>query len=113
MFDVQVFESEVAMFVRPDGRLSRQGRLLRTFSVVAIVSMAIVLGSRASADGPSAPAPTDTYTVASGETLWEIASALSTPGESTQSVVNDILELNHMDSATIHPGDQILLPIAG
>jgi LysM repeat protein len=101
------------MIVRPDGRLTRQGRLLRTSLVCFIVVIGVVVGSRASADGPSVPAPADTYTVASGETLWEIASTLVSPGESTQSVVNRILQLNHMDSATIHPGDQILVPITG
>jgi LysM repeat protein len=100
------------MLVRPDGRLSRQGRLLRTFVFVALVVSAIVVGSKASADGPEVPMPSDTHTVASGETLWGIASTLTGPGESTRSVVNEILELNEMDSATIYAGDQILVPVA-
>jgi hypothetical protein len=100
------------MLVRPDGSLSQQGRLLRTFLFVALVISAVVVGSKAVADGPDVPTPSDTYTVAAGETLWGIAFSLAGPGESTRSVVNQILELNDMQSATIDAGDQILVPVA-
>ncbi len=100
------------MLVRPDGRLSQQGRLLRTFLFVAVVIAAVVVGSKASADGPDVAPPVDTHTVASGETLWGIASTLAGPDESTRSVVNRILALNDMQSATIYAGDQIFVPVA-
>jgi hypothetical protein len=84
---------------------------MRTFLFVALVTAAVVVGSKASADGPQALTPVDTYTVASGETLWEIASSLASPGESTRSLVGRIIDLNGMESAAIDAGDQILIPV--
>jgi hypothetical protein len=100
------------MLMRPDGRLTRQGRLTRTFLFFAIVIMGVVMGSQAFAEGSTPPVPTDTYTVASGETLWGIASGFTGPGENTRDVVNEIIALNHLDGANIQAGEQILIPVA-
>ncbi len=100
------------MLMRPDGRLTRQGRLARTFMFFALVVTGVIVGSQAFAEGLTAPKPIDTYTAQSGETLWGIASTLAGPGQSTRDVVDEIIVLNDLDGASIRAGEQILIPVA-
>jgi LysM repeat protein len=100
------------MLMRPDGRLTRQGRLVRTFLFLTLAMMGVVVGSQAFADGPTPLVPTDTYTVSAGETLWGIAGGLVGPGESTRDIVDEIIALNDLESATIFAGDQLRIPVA-
>lgn len=102
------------MLTRADGRLSQEGRLLRTLIGVLVLFGALVFGPRAFAAGEDAPAvdaPSRTYVVAEGETLWEIAGIVA-PDESPDAVVAEIASLNHLSNATIRPGQQILVPVA-
>jgi hypothetical protein len=111
------------MLMRPDGRLTRQGRLVRTFAFLGLVVTGVFLGSRAFAVGEGGLSPTtsegdivvlgaDTYTVARGETLWGIAESLKGEGEDIRDVVEEIKELNGMDDSRIVAGEQILVPLA-
>lgn len=103
------------MMVRPDGHLSRRGRLARTAIGIAVMASALAFAPRALAagagDGSHVPVLADTYTVAAGETLWEIAAAVA-PGQSTDATVALIMELNGLSSASLRAGEQILVPVA-
>ncbi len=110
------------MLMRPDGRLTRQGRLVRTFAFFGLVVGGVFLGSRAFAAGEPDLSPTgsggepivlnaDTYTVSGGETLWGIAESLKGEAEDTRDVVEEIMELNGMDDARIVAGEQIFVPL--
>ena len=116
------------MLMQANGSLTQQGRLLRTFVGLAVAVSAVVFGPQAFADdapgaglavdtaASSAFAPAgefDTYTVAQGETLWAIAVAVSGPEHNAQDTVRAIMELNAMSSASVLPGDQILVPPLG
>lgn len=98
--------------MRPDGRLTRQGRLARTFLFLSLVIAGVVVGSQAFAEGFEVQGPTDTYTVQSGETLWGIARALAGPEQGTREIVDEILVLNDFESASLHAGEQILIPVS-
>ncbi|MBN2176184.1 MAG: LysM peptidoglycan-binding domain-containing protein [Demequinaceae bacterium] len=100
------------MLMRPDGRLTRQGRLARTFLFVSLVVAGVVLGSQAVAVGDAGPEPTDTYSVSPGETLWEIATALRGPGEDTRDIIDEIISLNGLEGAGVRAGQQILIPVS-
>lgn len=111
------------MLMTPDGRLTRQGRLVRTFAFLALVVAGVVLGSGAFAagggefgqdgkgDDPSV-LQVDTYTVSPNETLWEIATSLRGEGEDTRDIVKEIMVLNGMDSAHLDAGQQIFVPLS-
>lgn len=111
------------MLMRPDGRLTRQGRLVRTFAFLVLVGAGTILGSRAFAvnDGrigqvdlgeDSLVLSADTYTVSPGETLWTIATSLRGEGEDTREIVATIMDLNGMDNARLDSGEQILIPLS-
>ena len=111
------------MLMTPDGRLTRQGRLVRTFTFVALVVAGVVVGSRAFAVGGEELGQAgrgedplvlqvDTYTVSPNETLWEIATSLRGEGEDTRDIVKEIMVLNGMDSVRLDAGQQILVPLS-
>ncbi|MCJ7826626.1 MAG: LysM peptidoglycan-binding domain-containing protein [Demequinaceae bacterium] len=100
------------MLMRPDGGLTRQGRLARTFLFLALVVTGLVVGSQAVAAGEEEPQQTDTYTVSPGETLWGIATTLRGPGEDTRDIIEEIIALNGLERASISAGEQILIPVS-
>ena len=102
--------------MRADGRLGREGRLLRTVVGFSLLVAAIVFGPRAFADDPTGGAHAesvayDTYTVAPGDTLWGIARVIA-PEASAESTVAEIMRLNEMTSASVQPWEQIRIPVA-
>lgn len=100
------------MLMRADGRLTRQGRLFRTFLGLGVLLGALFVGTQAVADGSEAPTVVDTHTVAQGETLWEIAAEYRASGENTRDVVQEIMDLNGMSTATLLEGEQIFVPVS-
>lgn len=49
-------------------------------------------------------------TVASGDTLWSIASQYTNKGEDIREFIYNIKKLNNLDSAMITPGEELLIP---
>lgn len=91
-------------------RLTRRGRAV---VIGAAVMVAVGLGSvaqHAAADGPPRSVPVDTWTVASGESLWQIAGAVAAPGQDLRVVVAELIELNGLSGAGLQVGQQILVP---
>lgn len=90
-------------------------RMRRSVLLAVLVLLATLIAPRAFAGGDEVPVGSalTTYTVSSGDTLWEIASSLTPAGEDVSEKLADIVELNRMDSSTIVAGQQILVPLAG
>lgn len=97
------------MLVRADGRLSREGRLVRTLVGLAVLAGTLILAPRAFASGVQDVEPTRPYVVAEGETLWEIA-GIADPETPRDVTVAHIKRLNNMSSSVLRPGEQILVP---
>lgn len=105
---------------RPSLTLTRRGRLLLiglpalTLLAMALVGLALLAGSFAnmaqasSHDAPGVEAVE--VTVAPGDTLWSVASALDS-GEDTQVLISQIAELNDLSSSELHPGQTLHLPL--
>ncbi|MGO4384771.1 LysM peptidoglycan-binding domain-containing protein [Specibacter sp. RAF43] len=104
-------------------RLTRRGRLvflgipaLLTAAVVALVALALLLGTVAS---PANAAVTgtrvnladyaSTVTVLQGESLWSLAAA-SDPGRDVRAVVSEIVALNGLSTGVIQAGQQLYVP---
>ncbi len=88
-------------------------RYKRLGVVVLLVVAAAFIAPYAVASDSADPVATDTWTVASGETLWSIAASLTGPGGDVWDTVDAIKRLNATESSTIVAGEQILVPARG
>ncbi len=79
-----------------------------------VLAFALVIGIGGALGAAFRPAPfageTYTHSVASGESLWGLAAGLGS-ARALEDVVEDIRALNGLDDATLHPGQEILLPL--
>lgn len=90
-------------------RLTRRGRLV-VLLLAGLVLAGGIQGGQALADGPSRALEVTTYTVAAGETLWDIAAAQARPGEDVRDVVLELKSLNELRTAGLAAGQEIILP---
>jgi LysM repeat protein len=51
-----------------------------------------------------------TVTVKSGDSLWAIASAKTGSDGDVQAMVDEIVAVNHLDGASLNPGQQLRIP---
>jgi hypothetical protein len=106
------FDAPVRTARRSAIRLTRRGRLVVLLGVLALVLVAFTLGrtatSQAATSSPAA-APYAQTTVHEGESLWAVAKRVA-PRHDPRAVVQQIRELNHLDSASVRAGQQLLLP---
>jgi len=100
-------------------RLTRRGRLV-VFAGSLLLLVGLVLGlglalAGSQATGEAGPEPaTVTVTVGTGETLWGIASGLAADGAAdgdVRTVVQDLEELNALDSAMLRAGQELRVPV--
>jgi LysM domain len=92
-------------------RLTRRGRVVLVLTVMTLLVLAgFTLGHGSSlAAGRERPQPQHSVVVEPGETLWAVA-VRSAPHVDPRLVVADIESLNHLRSATVEPGQQLLVP---
>lgn len=101
-------------------RLTARGRAM-VITVAALTLAAVAglclagaagwLGSSAGAAVVGSARPSQTVIVKPGDTLWSIARDLR-PEQSTWSTVRALREANGLDSALIHPGQELVVPPA-
>ena len=101
----------------PSGRqtavkLSRRGRLARTFVVLSLtVVMAAGFASQSGAgqvEASTAPSY-EIVVVAPGETLWSVAAAYAT-GD-VQGLINEIREVNNLRGYDLQAGQRLRVPL--
>lgn len=88
-------------------------RARRWFAVVVLAGAAVVVAPQAFADDVAGPAASDTYVVADGETLWSISLAITPADRDVRDTVETLKSMNMLESASIRPGDQLIVPIYG
>jgi len=112
VFDEQVFEGRGAiMSIHMVNTPKTRAR--RWVAVLVIAAAAVVVAPQAFAQEASGPLASDTYVVAEGETLWAIAQAITPPSRDVRDTVATVKSMNLLESASISPGDQLLVPIYG
>lgn len=93
-------------------RLTRRGRLARTFVVLSLtVVMAAGFASQSGAgqvEASTAPSY-EIVVVAPGETLWSVAAAYAS-GD-VQGLVNDIREANNLTGFDLQAGQKLRVPV--
>ena len=96
----------------PAVRLTRRGRLVIFMAALGVLlATAVAFGASSTAtDEPGVPTPSVVVMVDSGESLWQIAARYAEPG-GTQALVDRIIEINALDSATVDAGERIRIPV--
>lgn len=98
-------------------RLTLRGRLVLAALVAMVGGAAVIVApgllSGATADSPVAPPVVEIYTVAPGESMWQVARGVTAPGHDVRDTVAAIVELNGLQSVDLQIGQQLLLPAGG
>jgi hypothetical protein len=88
----------------------RRTRLVRCVMTLVLALAMLVLAPHAVEMMARSEAPaTLTHTVQPGETLWEIASSNSN-GRDVRAVIIAIKRANQMESVTVQPGQELVIP---
>lgn len=97
----------------PRLRLTRRGRLvLSSIFVVPLAALTLATalsGGMATANSDIASDSFEYVTVQAGQSLWEVAESIA-PSSDPRDVISDIVRLNQLQNAELHPGDQIAIP---
>ncbi len=88
-------------------------RARRWMAALVLAAAAVVVAPQAFAHESSAPPASDTYVVAEGETIWSIAESITPADHDVRDTVDVVMSMNLLDSASIRPGDQLVIPIYG
>jgi LysM repeat protein len=92
-------------------RLTRRGRVV-VIGLLATLLFVAFLAGRSGVSSAATQGPQSSYTqttVQPGETLWAVAKRVA-PKHDPRALVDQIRALNHLDSATLQVGQQLLLP---
>jgi len=87
---------------------SRRTWVLRA-ALVAMLVLGLWIGLARVAYG-GGPSGTEHIVVQPGQSLWTIAAARY-PDDDTRDRVSQIVELNHLPSASIYPGESLTIPL--
>ena len=93
-------------------RLTRRGRVVVLLALVTLLLAAFSLGrvgSEAAPKGARPAAALGQTVVHPGESLWAVAQRVA-PGHDPRAVIDQIADLNHLDSGTLQPGQLLLIP---
>lgn len=106
------FDAPVGAAPHAGTRLTRRGRIVLLLVLIGLLLVAFTVGRSASSQAATdahVTAPYAQTTVHEGETLWAVAKRVE-PRHDPRAVVQEIRELNHLVSASVRVGQQLLLP---
>jgi LysM repeat protein len=86
-------------------------RFVQRVGILAVAAVAVtgfVTGQAAGASGSKAVS-SEHYSVHQGDTLWSIADTVA-PSQDPREYVALLVELNRLDSASLKPGQDLILP---
>ncbi len=98
---------------RPRLRITRRGRVVLGAVLAAPLAAALTLsalsGAPAQAGSTTSTASFDYISVASGESLWDLAAWIA-PEADPRDVVAGIVELNQLATTEVRPGQRLAIP---
>jgi hypothetical protein len=100
-----MFEKRGKIMVLLDPR--RFAQRVGMLAVAGIAIFGFIFGQVANAT--DAQAEQVYYSVSAGDTLWKIASELA-PNQDPRDFITQLVELNKLTSASVTPGQRLLLP---
>jgi hypothetical protein len=101
--------------VAPPLRLTRRGRIVIAVTaalLVAVISLLAAGVAQATSHGPSPRAARQNLlqvVVRPGQTLWSVAESAD-PDQDTRVIVQQIIDLNSLNNATVPAGQQLWVP---
>ena len=106
--------SQVVRAPRTRLRLTRRGRaviaaLVSLPLVIALLSISLNGGGATATSTNAGTAAVTTVTVEPGQSLWSLAATIA-PDSSTADVVADLMAINALESASVVPGQQLIVP---
>ncbi len=98
-------------FHAPSVRLTRRGRLVVfTIGLLLVLSLGVLWGSGSVATEQPGTDQTLVVQVEPGDTLYDLAAQVTTDGD-VNAMVEQIEDLNHLDSSMIYAGQKLRVPV--
>ncbi|MCC2309140.1 LysM peptidoglycan-binding domain-containing protein [Cellulomonas chengniuliangii] len=97
--------------VEPTLQLTPRGRRVVAMLSLMLVTAFGLIGTKAVAGAPARALEVQAYTVAAGDTYWDLAADLAAPGEDVRDVLLELVDLNGAQGAGLTAGQRILLPV--
>ena len=96
----------------PSVRLTRRGRLV-VFSVglLVVLVLGVLWGTGSVATEEAGADQTLVVQVEPGDTLYDLAAQVTTDGD-VNAMVEQIEDLNHLDSSVVYAGQKLRVPVA-
>jgi hypothetical protein len=99
----------------PRLHLTRRGRgvigVLLAAPVAIVLALSALSGTAAQAGSTAPTTSFDYITVASGESLWDLAAWVA-PEADPREVVSALIDLNRLGSGDVQPGQRLAIPVA-
>lgn len=110
-------EYDIAVVAR-DGQDEHRFMRRRCVALLALFVMLIAvfsvrgIGGFAASQADAAPQHQDvvSYTVRPGDTLWSYAEQITPEGENVSDTVDELMQLNDLDSGALNPGQRLVVP---
>ncbi|HMO11885.1 MAG TPA: LysM peptidoglycan-binding domain-containing protein [Actinotalea sp.] len=96
----------------PQLRLTGRGRVVLVVAALVLAGVWTGLGPGAHAGSGAPGIEVTAVTVATGQTLWQIARSVAAPGQDVRDVVDELVVLNGLDGVALQAGQQLLVPVA-
>ncbi len=98
---------------RPTLRLTKRGRAVLMFLAATPIVIGVLLfalnGGGATASLDASNVAFEYVTVATGESLWQVAESLA-PAADPRDVIAEIIQLNALESADVYAGQELAIP---
>ncbi|OZG67373.1 LysM peptidoglycan-binding domain-containing protein [Bifidobacterium eulemuris] len=91
-------------------RLTTRGKLVVALLAAALTWAGISVVSPVPAHSEAGATAVSSYIVRPGDTLWSYASSITPAGQDVSNTVDELIELNDLESGALQAGQRIVVP---